>query len=57
MVQKALNGTLSGIKELGFYVDLSEAHEIITDPNDVRKEQAEDIISFASYAISRIIGS
>jgi len=43
MVQKALNGTLSGIKELGFYVDLSEAHEIITDPNDVRKEQAEDI--------------
>jgi len=56
MVQKALNGTLSGIKELGFYVDLSEAHEIISDPNDVRKEQAEDIISFANLQL-RIIGS
>jgi len=57
LVREALNGTLSKRKELGFYVDLSEAHEIVADPNDVPKEEAQESISFAKSAITRIIGS
>jgi AbiV family abortive infection protein len=57
LVREALNGTLSKRKELGFYVDLSEAHEILADPNDVQKKDAQESISFAKSAIARIIGS
>jgi len=35
LVREALDGTLSKEKKFGFYVDLSEAHEILADPNDV----------------------
>jgi hypothetical protein len=57
LVREALDGTLSKRKEIGFYVDLSEAHEILADPNDVQKGHAEESISFAKSAIARIIGS
>jgi AbiV family abortive infection protein len=57
LVREALSGTLSKRKELGFYVDLSDAHEVLADPNDVQKEQAEESISFARSAIGRIIGN
>jgi hypothetical protein len=57
LVREALDGTLSKRKEIGLYVDLSEAHEILADPNDVQKGHAGESISFAKSAIARIIGS
>jgi hypothetical protein len=57
LVREALDRTLSKRKEIGFYVDLSEAHEILADPNDVQKGHAEESISFAKSVIARIIGS
>jgi AbiV family abortive infection protein len=56
LVREALNGTLSKRKEFGLYVDLSDTHEVLADPNDVQKEQARESILFARSAIARIIG-
>jgi hypothetical protein len=56
LVREALNGSLSKRKEFGLYVDLSDTHEVLADPKDVQKEQAQESILFARSAIVRIIG-
>ena len=55
LVRETLAGTFSRWKERGFYVDVSGTSEILSDPNDLTKEQAEECLSYAKSAIVKIL--
>lgn len=55
LVRETLAGTFSRWKERGFYVDVSGTSEILSDPNDLTKEQAEECLAYAKSAIVKIL--
>jgi hypothetical protein len=55
LVRETLAGTLSRWKERGFYVDVSSTQELLSDPNDLTKEQAEECLSYAKSAIAKLL--
>jgi hypothetical protein len=55
LVRETLAGTLSRWKERGFYVDVSSTQELLSDPNELTKEQAEDCLAYAKSAITKLL--
>jgi hypothetical protein len=55
LVRETLAGTLSRWKERGFYVDVSSTQELLSDPNELTKEQAEECLAYAKSAITKLL--
>jgi hypothetical protein len=39
----------------GFYVDVSSTQELLSDPNELTKEQAEECLTYAKSAITKLL--
>ena len=55
LVRETLAGTLSKWKERGFYVDVSSTQELLSDPKEVKKEQAEECLAYAQSAVAKLL--
>jgi AbiV family abortive infection protein len=55
LVRETLAGTLSRWKERGFYVDVSSTQELLSDPKEVTKEQAEECLAYAQSAVAKLL--
>jgi hypothetical protein len=55
LVRETLAGTLSRWKERGFYVDVSSTQELLSDPKEVTKEQAEECLAYAQIAVAKVL--
>jgi AbiV family abortive infection protein len=55
LVRETLAGTLSRWKERGFYVDVSSTQELLSDPKEMKKEQAEECLAYAQSAVAKLL--